>query len=90
MINLAENAVAQNNEATRIIVDFGTKRSREKAAGAGLYRCNITDAIPTLTVIEKWDYVNLAGCGLVVHDGSVHYIEHPRAATAFKPINPDL
>ena len=64
--------------------------SREKAAGAGLYRCNITDAIPTLTVIEKWDYVHLAGCGLVVHDGSVHYIEHPRAATAFKPINPDL
>ena len=64
--------------------------SREKAAGAGLYRCNITDAIPTLTVIEKWDYVHLAGCGLVVHDGAVHFVEQPSAATRFKPYNPDL
>ena len=39
MIDLAENAVDQNNEATRIIVNFGTRRSREKSAGCVLYRC---------------------------------------------------
>ena len=64
--------------------------SREKAAGAGLYRCNITDAIPTLTVIEKWDYVHQSGCNLTVHDGAVHFTEQPSAASRFKPINPDL
>ena len=90
VIDLAENAVDQNNEATRIIVNFGTRRSREKSAGCVLYRVNLNAGSPSLTVIETWDFVQLAGCGLVVHDGSVHYIEHPRAATAFKPINPDL
>ena len=35
VIDLAENAVTQRNEATRIIVDFGTRRSRTKNRGHG-------------------------------------------------------
>ena len=34
VIDLAENAVDQRNEATRIIVDFGTRRSRTKTGRA--------------------------------------------------------
>ena len=64
--------------------------SREKAAGMVLFRCDVTAGSPSLTAIDTWDYVQLAGCGLVVHNGSIHYIEHPQAATAFKPVNPDL
>ena len=41
-------------------------------------------------MIETWDFVQLAGCNLTVHDGAVHFTEQPSAATAFKPINPDL
>ena len=33
VIELARNAVTQRNEKTRIIVDFGTRRSREKIGG---------------------------------------------------------
>ena len=65
-------------------------RSREKAAGMILYRCDVTAATPSLTVIEKWDFVHQSGCNLVVHDGNAHYIEHPVSASQFKPINPDL
>ena len=90
VIDLAENAVDQNNEATRIIVNFGTRRSREKSAGCVLYRVNLNAGSPSLTVIETWDFVQLAGCGLVVHDGNVHYVEHPPASQKFKPYNPDL
>ena len=90
VIDLAQNAVTQRNEATRIIVDFGTRRSREKSAGAVLYRCNVTAATPSLEVLEIWDFVQLAGCNLTIHDGSVHFVEHPPAATRFKPINTDL
>ena len=64
--------------------------SREKAAGMVLFRCDVTAGSPSLTVIEKWDYVHQSGCNLVVHDGAVHYVEQPSAATVFKPINPDL
>ncbi|RKU20489.1 hypothetical protein C6503_05905 [Candidatus Poribacteria bacterium] len=90
VIDLAEDAVAQTNEAWRITIDFGTQRSREKSAGCVLYRCNVTAASPSLTVVETWDFVQLAGCNLTVHDGNVHYTEQPSAATAYKPINPDL
>ena len=90
VIELARNAVNQRNEATRIIVNFGTRRSREKSAGCVLYRVNLNAGSPSLTVIETWDFVQLAGCGLVVHDGSVHFVEAPSAATRFKPYNPDL
>lgn len=90
VIDLAEDAVDQGNEAWRIVVDFGTKRSRGKAAGMVLYRCDVTAANPSLTVVDTWDFVHQAGCNLVVHDGNVHYVEQPSAATAFKPINPDL
>ena len=65
-------------------------RSRTKAAGMVLYRCDITAANPSLTVIDKWDFTHQAGCNLTVYDGSVHYVEQPSAATAFKPINSDL
>ena len=64
--------------------------SREKAAGMVLYRCNVTAGSPSLTVLDKWDFVHQAGCNLTVHDGAVHYVEQPSAATVFKPINPDL
>ena len=64
--------------------------SRTKAAGMVLYRCNVTAGSPSLTVIDRWDFVQLAGCNLTVHDGAVHFTEQPSAATAFKPINPDL
>ena len=90
VIDLAENAVTQRNEATRIIVDFGTRRSRTKTGGMALYKCNVTAGSPSLTVIDTWDFVHQSGCNLTVHDGQVHYVENPSAATAFKPINPDL
>ena len=90
IIDLAEDAVDQGNEAWRIVVDFETQRSRQKTAGMVLYRCNVTAGSPSLTVIDTWDYVHQAGCNLTLHDGAVHYLEQPSAATAFKPINPDL
>ena len=90
VIELARNAVDQNNEATRIIVDFGTRRSRKKSAGAVLYRCNVTAATPSLEVLETYDFVQLGACNLVVHDGSVHFVENPPAGAKFKPINHDL
>ena len=75
----------------RVDEDSGTyTQSREKAAGMVLFRCNVTAATPTLTVIEKWDFVHQSGCNLTVHDGAVHFTEQPSAATRFKPINPDL
>ena len=89
-IDLAEDAVDQTNEAWRIVVNFGTTRSRTKAAGMALYKCNVTGASPTLTTIETWDFVQLGGCNLVVHDSAVHFMEHPPASVIFKPINPDL
>ena len=90
IIDLAEDAVDQGNEAWRITIDFETQRSRRKSAGMALYRVSTTAANPTLEVIDTWDFVQNAGCGLVVHDGNVHYMEQPKAAMAFKPINPDL
>ena len=90
VIDLAENAVTQRNEATRIIVDFGTRRSRTKTGGMALYRCNVTAGSPSLTAIDTWDFVHQAGCNLIVHDGAVHFTEQPSAASRFKPINPDL
>ena len=90
VIDLAENAVTQRNEATRIIVDFGTRRSRRKTGGMALYKCNVTAGSPSLTVIDTWDFVHQAGCNLTVHDGDVHFTEQPSAASRFKPYNPDL
>ena len=90
VIDLAQNAITQNNEATRITIDFGTQRSREKAAGMVLFSCDVTAGTPTLTIIEKWDFVSHSGCNLIVHDGAVHYTEQPIAASRFKPINSSL
>ena len=90
VIDLAENAVTQRNEATRIIVDFGTRRSRTKTGGMALYKCNVTAGSPSLTAIDTWDFVHQAGCNLIVHDGDVHFTEQPSAASRFKPYNPDL
>ena len=89
IIDLAEDAVDQGNEAWRIVLDFGTKRSRQKTAGAVLYKV-ATAANPSLEVLDKWDFAHQAGCALTVHDGAVHYVERPSVATVFKPINPDL
>ena len=67
-----------------------TTRSREKAAGLVLFSCDVTAGTPTLTVIETWDFVAHSACNLIVHDGAVHYVEQPSAASRFKPINSDL
>ena len=93
-IHLAQNAVDQRNEKTDIVLDFGVEnsrsRNRTKSAGMVLYRCDVTAANPSLTAVETWDFVTRGACHLTVHDGNVHYVEHPPAATKFKPINPDL
>ena len=65
-------------------------RSREKAAGAVLFSCDVTAGTPTLTVIEKWDFVSHSAANLTVHANSIHYTEQPIAAAKFKPVNPDL
>ena len=90
VIDLAEDAVDQQNEATRIVVDFETRRSETKSAGMTLYRCNVTANSPSLEVLETYDFVQRGACNLIVHEGAVHFVEHPPAATKFKPINPDL
>ena len=90
VIDLAENAVTQRNEATRIIVDFGTRRSRTKTGGMVLYKCNVSAGSPSLTAVDTWDFVHQAGCNLTVHDGAVYFVEAPSAASRFKPYNPDL
>ena len=90
IIDLAEDAVDQGNEAWRIVISFDTHRSRQKTAGCVLYRVSTNTANPTLEVIEKWDFVQRSGCGLTVHAGNVHYVENPPVSTRFKPINPDL
>ena len=90
VIDLARNAVTQRNEATRILVDFGTQRSRQKTAGMVLYRVATNAATPSLTVLEKWDFAHQAGCGLTVHDSAIHFTEQTPASQKFKPINPDL
>ena len=75
----------------RVNEDSGTyTRSREKAAGAILFSCNVTAATPSLTIVEKYDFVTHSACNLTIHDGSIHYTEQPIAAAKFKPINPDL
>ena len=89
-IDIARNAVTQRNEATRILVDFGTQRSRQKTAGMVLYRVATNAATPSLTVLEKWDFAHQAGGNLTVHAGNVHSVESPPVSTKFKPINPDL
>ena len=65
-------------------------RSREKAAGMALYKCDVTAGTPSLTMIEKWDFVTHSACNLIVHGGAVHYAEQPIAAERFKPINSSL
>ena len=65
-------------------------RSREKAAGAVLFSCDVTAGTPSLTVVEKWDFVGHSACNLIVHDGAIHYTEQPIAATRFRPINSSL
>ena len=75
----------------RVNEDGGTyTRSREKAAGAVLFSCDVTAGTPSLTVIEKWDFVSHSACNLIVHDGNVHYTEQPIAVSKFLPINSSL
>ena len=90
IIDVAEDAVGQTNEAWRITIDFETTRSRTKSVGMALYRCNVTVTNPTLTFIEKYDFVSRGACNLHVHDGSAHFMEHSPALEHFRPINPDL
>ena len=90
IIDLAEDAVTQTNEAWRITIDFETARSRSKGAGMALYRCDVTAASPTLTVIATYPFATHGACNLTLHGGRVHFTEQPRAAGQFKPINKDL
>lgn len=87
IIDIAENAVNRNNEATRIVIDFGASPTRTKSAGMALYRCNVSGS-PRLTVLETWDYVARSAQNLHVHQNQVYFTEgiHPQ----FKPINEDL
>ena len=63
--NNHQSAFSRSNSA-RGRRQFGTyTRSRTKAAGMVLYRCNVTAGSPSLTVIDRWDFVHqLAGCNL--------------------------
>ena len=70
--------------------DSDVSASRTKAAGMILYRCDVTAATPSFEVLDTWDFVQLAGCHLTIHDGAVHFVEHPPASQAFKPYNPDI
>ena len=75
----------------RVDVDGSdTTRSVTKAAGSLIYRCDVTAGTPTLSVIEKYDFATHGSCNLIVHSGSVHFVENPRAASVFRPVNPDL
>ena len=80
----------ERNDATRILIDFGATRNKTKCAAAVLYRCHVTANTPMLDVLETYDFAQLGACNLIVHDGAVHFIENPPAASKFKPINPDL
>lgn len=62
----------------------------KRSVSLGLYRCNVTAAHPSLALIDQWDFVSRGGCNLTIHNGEVHYTEHPRALTSFQPINPGL
>ena len=90
LVDLAEDAVDQTNEAWRITIDFETTRSRTKASGMALYSCNVTDSSPSLTLIETWDFVQCGAVNLTVHDSEVHFVESPPACRVFTPYNPDL
>lgn len=81
------NATMENGY---ILIDFGIALSCSKSAGMALYRCNVMAGSPSLEILETYDFVQLGACNLVVHEGAVHFVEHPPAGTKFKPINPDL
>lgn len=80
---LAIVARLKDNNGTRFL-------EKTQSAAMRLYRCNVTASKPSLTLIDKWDFLSHSGCNLTVHNGAVHYMEHPRSATAFKPINKEL
>ena len=89
VVVIPEDTLSQGNGATRIVISF-RQRDRTRSAGMVLYRCDVSAGSPSLTVIDKWDFVHQSGCNLTVHDGDVHFTEQPSAASRFKPINPDL
>ena len=90
IVDLAEDAVSQGNEAWRITIDFETARSRSKGAGMALYRCDVTAANPSLTVIETYDFVQCGGAGLTEHESAVHFVEGMPACEQYVLYNPDM
>ena len=46
-------------------------RSQVNAAGLVLFSCDVTAGTPTLTVVDKWDFVTHSACNLTVHDGAM-------------------
>ena len=88
-IRIPADTLTPGNGDIDITLSF-RQREPSQSAGMALYRCDVTAGSPSLTAIHTWDFVHRAGCNLTVHDGNVHYAEHPSVATVFKPINPDL
>ena len=63
-IDLAEDAVDQGNEAWRIVISFGTQRSRTKTAGMALYKCNVMNGESIVdSYRDSGISFNWAGCG---------------------------
>ena len=86
-----DNALYMLCPIQRVDEDSGTyTRSQMNAAGMVLFSCDVTAGTPSLTVVEKWDFVSHSGCNLIVHDGSVHYVESSVSASKFLPINSSL
>ena len=63
-------------------------RDIRKSAGAVLYCMNIHSS--ELTVLGRYDYVQLSCRSFVRHENSVYFAEHPNASTHYAPSNPDL
>ena len=62
--------------------DDETTRSRTKAAGIALYRCDVTESSPTTHCPSRHGISQTrGGCNLVLHDSAVHFMEHPPAST---------
>ena len=86
---IPKDRVSEGNGRVQIDISF-YDRVNTKAAGMALFSCDVTAGSPSLTVIERWDFVTHSAANLTIHDGAVHYTEQPIAASKFLPINSDL
>ena len=63
-------------------------RDIKKSAGAVLVTIDVGSG--ELTVLERYDYVQLSCRSLTFHENAVYFAEYPNASTHFPPCNPDL